>query len=113
MKIILRVLINALGLMLLAYLIPGITVDSFYYALVAAFVLGLLNLVVRPVLILLTIPLTIVTLGLFAFIINGALFFFAASFLEGFAVANFWYAMLGAIGMSIISTVGNVWVKEA
>lgn len=112
MKIILRVLINALGLMLLAYLIPGISVDSFYYALVAAFVLGLLNLVVRPVLILLTIPLTIITLGLFALVINGALFFFAASFLEGFSVDSFWYAILGAIGMSIISTVGNMWLED-
>ncbi len=112
MTLILRLLFNALGLMVLAYVISGIQIDGFYYAVIAAFILGILNLVVRPVLILLTIPLTIITLGLFALVINGALFLFAASFIEGFAVTNLWYGILGAIGMSIIGTIGNSWLED-
>ncbi len=111
MTIILRLLFNALGLILIAEFIDGISVDGFYPALIAAIVLGLFNLIIRPVLFILTLPITILTLGLFAFIINASLFFFAASFIDGFSVDNFWYALLGSILMSIISTVGNRWIN--
>lgn len=111
MTIILRLLFNALGLILIAEFVPGITVDGFYPALVAALVLGVLNIIIRPILLILTLPITIVTLGLFALVINGALFLFAASFIEGFAVSSFWTALLGSILMSIISTLGNRWIK--
>jgi putative membrane protein len=107
MHIILRLLWNALGLLLIANFVPGIVVTSFYTALIAALVLGLLNAVVRPILILLTLPITLLTLGLFTLVINAALFLFAASFIEGFAVASFWYALLGSLLMSIVSTVGS------
>lgn len=112
MTIILRLLFNALGLILISHFISGITVTGFYPALVAALVLGVLNLIIRPILLILTLPITIVTLGLFAFVINAALFQFAASFLEGFAVDNFGYALLGSLLMSIVSAVGNRWISQ-
>ncbi len=110
MTILLRVLWNALGLLVIAEFIKGIQVDSFYTALVAAVILGLFNAVLRPILVLLTLPITILTLGLFSLVINAALFLFAASFIEGFAVTSFWYALLGSLLMSIISTIGNKWI---
>jgi putative membrane protein len=107
MNIILRILFNALGLLLIAKFIPGIVVSDFYTALVAAVILGLLNAIVRPILIILTLPVTILTLGLFALVINASLFLFAASFIEGFFVTNFWYALLGSLLMSVVSTIGS------
>ena len=86
-----------------AYLVPGVTVASFTSALVAALILGLVNAVIRPILILLTLPATILTLGLFIFVINGLLFWFVGSFIQGFHVAGFWSAFFGAILYSIIS----------
>lgn len=112
MTLILRLLFNALGLLLIAEYIDGITVDGFYSALIAALVLGVLNLFVRPVLFILTLPITILSLGLFAFIINAALFLFAASFIDNFDVDNFWYALLGSILMSIVSAVGNRFISS-
>lgn len=96
-------LVNALALIAVAYLMPGISVSSFVTALVAALVLGLVNAVIRPFLILLTLPATIVTLGLFIFVINGLLFWFVGSFVQGFSVAGFWAGVLGAIVFSVIS----------
>ncbi len=112
MTIILRLLFNALGLILISEYVPGITVDGLYSAIIAALVLGLLNLIIRPILFIFTLPITIVTLGLFAFVINAVLFLFAASFIEGFAVDSFWYALLGSLLMSIVSAVGNRWIKK-
>lgn len=111
MTIILRLLWNALGLLLIANYVPGITVDSIYTAIIAAVILGILNAVLKPILIVLTLPITLVTLGLFALVINAALFLFAASFIEGFAVASFWYALLGSLLMSIVSTIGNQFIN--
>ena len=96
-------LINALALMAVAYLMPSIEVSSFGAALVAALVLGLVNAIVRPVLVLLTLPVTILTLGLFIFVLNGLLFWMVGSWLEGFWVGGFWAGVLGAIVFSIIS----------
>jgi len=96
-------LINALALMAVAYLMPSIQVSSFGAALVAALVLGLVNAIVRPVLVLLTLPVTILTLGLFIFVLNGLLFWMVGSWLQGFWVAGFWAGVLGAIVFSIIS----------
>jgi putative membrane protein len=110
MIIILRILWNALGLLLIANFVPGIVVDGLYTAIVAAVILGLFNAVLKPILILLTLPITLITLGLFALVINAGLFLFAASFIEGFAVTNFWYALLGSILMTVISTVGAKWI---
>ena len=96
-------LINALALVAVAYLMPSIQVSSFGAALVAALVLGLVNAFVRPVLVLLTLPVTILTLGLFIFVLNGLLFWMVGSWLQGFEVAGFWPAVFGAIVFSIIS----------
>jgi len=96
-------LINALALVAVAYLMPSIQVSSFGAALVAALVLGLVNAVVRPVLVLLTLPVTILTLGLFIFVLNGLLFWMVGSWLQGFWVGGFWAGVLGAIVFSIIS----------
>lgn len=110
MTLVLRVLFNALGLLLIANFIPGIVVSDFYSAVIAAVVLGVLNAIVKPVLFLLTLPITLLTLGLFSLVINAGLFLFAASFLEGFSVASFWYALLGSLLMSVISAVGSQWI---
>jgi putative membrane protein len=96
-------LINALALMAVAYLLPGIAVADFVTALIAALVLGLVNAVIRPILILLTLPATLLTLGLFIFVINGLLFWLVGSYIDGFTVAGFWPGIFGAIAYSIVS----------
>jgi putative membrane protein len=110
MKLIARLLITALSLVLVTYIVPGIHVSGAYAAIVAALFLGLVNAVVRPVLILLTLPVTILTLGIFIFIINASLFLFVASFVDGFEVANFTVALLGSILVSIMSGIANKFI---
>jgi putative membrane protein len=96
-------LINALALIAVAYLMPSVAVSSFGAALVAALVLGLINAFVRPILVLLTLPVTILTLGLFIFVLNGLLFWAVAEWVEGFVVGGFWSGVIGAILFSIVS----------
>lgn len=103
MNLILVWILNAVALLVVAYILPGISVASFGSALIAALVLGLLNMLVKPVLILLTLPITIVTLGLFLIVLNALLFWLAGSILRGFQVSGFWWAVGGAILYSIIS----------
>jgi putative membrane protein len=103
MRLLLRWLINAAALFVLPYLFSSIRVKDFVVALIVALVLGLINAVVRPVLILLTLPVTILTLGLFILVINALLFWFVASFVDGFDVGGFWSAFWGAIAYSLIS----------
>jgi putative membrane protein len=107
MKLLLRWLISAGAVFVLPHLFTGIEVKSFYIALVVAVVLGLLNAVVRPVLILLTLPITLLTLGLFIFVINALLFWFVSSFVAGFHVDGFWTAMWGSIVYSLITFIVN------
>lgn len=104
MMLLLVWILNAVALLVVAYILPGITVASFGSALIAALVLGLLNAVVKPLLILLTLPLTVVTLGLFLFVLNALIFWLAGSILRGFQVDGFWWAVIGAIVYSIVST---------
>ena len=103
MRLLLVWLINTAALLALPYLMSSIRVDSFVSALIAALVLGLINTFIRPLLILLTLPVTLVTLGLFIFIINGLLFWAVGSWIEGFHVAGFWSGVGGAILYSVIS----------
>lgn len=103
MALLLTWIINALSLLALPYLFESIRVEGFYTAMIVALVLGFINTVIRPVLIVLTLPINIVTLGLFTFVINGLLFWFVASFVKGFYVAGFWPAVWGAIVYSLIS----------
>lgn len=103
MRLLLTWLINALALLALPYLFTSIHVEGFGTALVAALVLGLINTLIRPVLVLLTLPVTLLTLGLFIFVINGLLFWWVGSFLDGFHVSGFWSGVFGAIVYSLIS----------
>ncbi len=103
MRLLLQWLVNALALFALPYIFTSITVDSFVTALIVAVVLGLINTLIRPLLVILTPPVTIVTLGLFIFVINGLLFWAVGSFVPGFHVAGFWSGVFGAIVYSLIS----------
>lgn len=103
MKLLIIWMLNALALIAVANFVPGIHVDGFVAALVAAFLLGLVNTLIRPLLLLLTLPVTLLTLGLFIFVINGTLFWFVGSVLRGFVVDSFWHGVLGAVLYSIFS----------
>ena len=105
MGIIIAWFINALALIFVSYLLPGVYVAGFGSALIAALVLGLVNTIVRPVLVLLTIPVTILTLGLFLLVINALLFWFVGSILRDFQVDGFGWALLGAVIYSVITYV--------
>ena len=96
-------LINTVSLIAVAYLMPSIRVADFTTALIAALVLGLVNTIIRPVLVVLTLPVTLLTLGLFILVINGLLFWFVGSFIKGFVVEGFWSAFIGAILFSVVS----------
>ena len=102
MKLILKWLLSAIALLAVAYFYSGVTVTSFTSALVAAAVLGALNLVVRPILVLLTLPVTLVTLGLFLFVINALMFWAAASLLSGLHVTGFVAALIGSLIYSVL-----------
>jgi putative membrane protein len=95
--------LNTLALLAVAYLMPSVHIQSFGTALVAALVLGLANAVVRPILVLLTLPVTVLTLGLFLLVINGAVFLGVARLVSGFQVAGWGPAILAAILFSIVS----------
>ncbi len=96
-------LINAVALLAVPYLLHSVQVDSFGAALIAALILGLVNTLVRPVLVVLTLPVTVLSLGLFIFIINGLMFWVVAQLVSGFHVAGFWSAVGGALLYSIVS----------
>ena len=100
-------LLNALALLLAAYFVPGIHVDGLYVALIATLLLGVLNIIVKPVLIILTLPINILTLGLFTFVINGLLFWFLGTFVGGFHVDSFLSAVAGAFIVSVVSSLGG------
>jgi putative membrane protein len=103
MRLLVVWLLNALALLAVAYLMPSVQIQSFGTALVAALVLGLANAVVRPILVLLTLPVTVLTLGLFLLVINGAVFLGVTRLVSGFEVAGWWAAILAAILYSIVS----------
>jgi putative membrane protein len=106
--------INALALLLVAYLLTGIHVNGFGSALIAALVLGLVNTLIRPILVILTLPVTLLTLGLFIFVINALLFLFVGNLLAGFQVASFGAALLGSILYSVISwLLSSLLLREA
>lgn len=103
MKLILVWLLNALALFLVTYLVPGVHLADFSSALVAVLILGLVNTILRPLFILLTLPVTLLTLGLFIFVINAGLFMFVGDVLRGFQVDGFGAALLGSIAYSVVS----------
>src|SRR3989338_9219573 len=105
--LIFRWVLHALSLILVAYLIPGITISGFYAELVVALVLGLINAVIRPVLVFLTLPISVLTLGLFTLVINAILFWFVSTVIKGFEVENFLAAFFGALVFSVLSSAIN------
>jgi len=108
MKIVVRWLLLAAALLLVAQIYPGVVITGFGSALIAALVLGLLNALLRPVLVLLTLPVTVLTLGLFLFVINALMFYFAASVLDGFNVTSFVAALIGSLLYSLCGLVIDV-----
>ena len=112
MKLFLRWLLLAAALLLVAYLYPGVMVKSFTAAMIAALVLGLLNTIVRPLLVMLTLPVTLLTLGLFLFVINALMFWAAAGVIDGFAVNGFVAALVGSLIYSLCGMVIDVSVER-
>ena len=103
MRLLFAWLANAAALLILTYLLPSIQVASFGTALLVAVVLGLINILVRPILVLLTLPVTLLTFGLFLLVINGAMFLLADKLVDGFHVGGLWPAIVGALVYSVIS----------
>jgi len=112
MKIFVRWFLLACALLLVAHLYPGVSVASFGSALIAALVLGLFNTLVRPLLVLLTLPVTLLTLGLFLFVINALMFWAAAGVLGGFNVAGFGAALIGSLLYSVCGMVIDAAVER-
>lgn len=117
MGFLIRLILNAIALIVVAYVVPGIAVTGiggyppFVGALVAAFILGLVNAIVRPILMILSLPLEILTLGLFTLVINAALFWFVGALHIGLVVTGFWPAFWGALVMWIVSWILSVFTR--
>jgi putative membrane protein len=109
LSLLFRWLVNAAALLLVAYLYPGVHVESFGAALVAVLVLGLVNAILRPLLVILTLPVTLLTLGLFLFVINALMFWLVAEVVQGFGVTGFVGALIGSILYSVI-TLFTSWI---
>lgn len=103
MNLIIRWFFAAVAVMLVSYLLPGITLAGFWAAILVALVLGIINAVIKPFLIILTLPINIVTLGLFTLVINAVLVLAASGIVSGFAVSGFWTALLFSIVLSIFN----------
>ena len=110
MDFLVRFLGATLAVLLAAYLIPGFVVSGFYTALIVALILGVLNITIKPILVLLTLPLNLLTLGLFSFVINAALLLFIASFVEGFTVTGFVPALLGGVVIAVVNWIVHEFV---
>ena len=102
-RFIIHLLVIAAALWVTAYILPGITVGSWQALAIAALVLGFINAILRPILVILTLPITILTLGLFYLLVNGFTFLIASKIVPGFEVVGFWWAVLGALVVSLIS----------
>lgn len=112
--ILFRWVINAFVLLGISYVLPGIYFQNFYTALIAALALGIVNALIKPLIVLLTLPINILTLGLFTLVINGALFWLVSTFIKGFYLTNFWTAFWTALIFSVVSAIIS-WIghKEA
>jgi putative membrane protein len=112
MKFILRLLLSALAVVLLANILPGVHVDTFGIAVIVALVLSLLNFLVKPLLVILTLPVTIVTFGLFLLVINALIILMASGLVSGFAVDGFWWALLFSLLLSLVQSILFAFLKE-
>ena len=107
MRFLARLLLNGVAIILAAYVLPGLHVTGLVPALIAGIILGFVNAIVRPVLFLLTLPLTLLTLGLFIFVLNALCFALTAALVPGLSVDSFWWALLGALFVSVVSWILN------
>ena len=105
MNLIITWLVSALAIIVCAYILPGASVDTFVTALILALVLGIINVIIKPILLFLTLPINVLTLGLFTFVINALMIMLADYLVPGFSVANFWWALLFAIVLSLVNGV--------
>ncbi|KAB7529287.1 phage holin family protein [Flagellimonas olearia] len=112
MKLILRLLLNALAVVILSYVLPGVGVDSMMTAIIVAIVLSVLNFLVKPILVILTLPITIVTLGLFLLIINAIIILIAANLIDGFQVTSIWWALIFSLLLSFLQSILHSVLKE-
>jgi putative membrane protein len=112
MKLILRILLSALSVIILANVLPNVSVDSFMTAVLVAVVLSLLNFLVKPILVILTLPVTIVTFGLFLLIINAIIILLADKLIDGFAVSNIWWALIFSLLLSFLQSIFFSLLKE-
>lgn len=105
MKFLIRILLSAIAVIILSKILPHVSVDSYYTALIVAIVLSLLNFIVKPILVILTLPVTILTLGLFLLIINAAIILLADNLIDGFAVDGIWWALLFSLCLSFLQSI--------
>ena len=112
MKLVLKMLLTAIAVVILAKILPGIYVDSYSTAVIVAVVLGLLRVFVKPLIIIFTLPLTILTLGVFLFVINAGIILLADKLVDGFAVSGFWYALLFSLLLSFFQSILYSFLKE-
>lgn len=112
MKLILRILLSALAVVVLSKVLPHVSVDSYVTAIIVAVVLSLLNFIVKPILIILTIPVTIITFGLFLLIINALIILLADNLIEGFTVDGIWWALLFSLLLSFLQSILFSFLKE-
>jgi len=112
MKLILRLLLNAIAVVILSYVLPGVGVDSMLTAIIVAVVLSILNFLVKPILVIFTLPITILTLGLFLLVINAIIILLAANLIDGFYVTSFWWAIIFSLLLSLLQAILQSVLKE-
>ncbi|MEM7185423.1 MAG: phage holin family protein [Bacteroidota bacterium] len=105
MKTIFKILLTALAVVILSYVLPGVTVASYWIAVIVAVVLGLLRILVKPILVILTFPITVLTLGLFLLVINAVIILMADYFIDGFGVKNIWWAIGFSLLLSLLQSI--------
>ena len=113
MYLLFRWIINSLALILVAFLVPGFAVAGFYSALIAALILGLVNALIRPILFVLTLPVNIMTLGLFTFVVNALMIWLVSTIVKGFDISGFVPALLAALLLWLVSLITNHIIKQA
>lgn len=111
MKFILKTLLTAAAVLVLAYVLPGVGVESYWFAIIVAVVLAILRAIVKPILVILTFPITVVTLGLFLLVINAIIIMMADYFIDGFAVKNIWWALLFSLLLSFLQSILHSMLK--
>src|SRR3989344_2974587 len=112
MNFLIRWLLSALAIIIVTYLLPGVAIDSLFAALVTALILGLINTFVKPLIIILTLPINILTLGLFTFVINALLIMLTDFIVPGFSVASFWWALLFSVILTVVNFALNDITKD-